>query len=65
MDAWEREHPGRLETIFRALGHVVPAQLADRDWFDFAALGARGNTPAPDAHAWLAGVPYALADAPV
>ncbi|EQD33437.1 C32 tRNA thiolase, partial [mine drainage metagenome] len=63
MDAWERQHPGRLETIFRALGNVVPAQLADRDLFDFAALGARGNTPAPDAHAWLAGVPHELAAA--
>jgi tRNA 2-thiocytidine biosynthesis protein TtcA len=63
MDTWERDHPGRLETIFRALGNVVPAQLADHDLFDFAALGARGNMPAPDAHAWLAGVPYELAEA--
>jgi tRNA 2-thiocytidine biosynthesis protein TtcA len=63
MDAWERDHPGRLETIFRALGNVVPAQLADRGLFDFAALGAHGDTPAPDAHAWLAGAPHELAGA--
>ncbi len=55
MAAWERQHPGRLETIFRALGSVAPSQLADRALFDFAALGARGG--APDAHAWLSGAP--------
>jgi len=55
MDDWERAQPGRLEHIFRALGHVAPSQLADRALFDFAALGARGG--AADAHAWLAGEP--------
>ena len=64
MDAWEREHPGRLETIFRALGNVAPAQLADHDLFDFAALGARAGMPVPDAHAWLAGVPHEPAEDP-
>ena len=39
MDAWEREHPGRSEIIFKALGHVAPSQLADRELFDFASLG--------------------------
>ncbi|HET7931810.1 MAG TPA: tRNA 2-thiocytidine(32) synthetase TtcA, partial [Rhodanobacteraceae bacterium] len=29
LDAWEREHPGRSETIFRALCNVAPSQLAD------------------------------------
>ncbi len=56
MDDWERQHPGRLETIFGALGHVAPSQLADRTLFDFAGLGARGN--GADAHAWLAGEPH-------
>ncbi len=37
---WERLHPGRVETIFRAIGNVAPSQLADPDLFDFAALGA-------------------------
>jgi tRNA 2-thiocytidine biosynthesis protein TtcA len=35
---WERQYPGRVETIFRAIGNVAPSQLADRDLFDFAAL---------------------------
>ena len=48
---WEREHPGRVENVFRALTSVTPSQLADRDLFDFASLGRRSNQPAqPD---WL------------
>ena len=35
---WEREHPGRTESIFSALKNVEPAQLADPRLFDFAAL---------------------------
>ena len=35
---WEREHPGRVETIFSAIKHVAPSQLADTALFDFAAL---------------------------
>ena len=54
LDDWERQQPGRLETIFRALGHVAPAQLVDRALFDFAGLGARADGPRADAHAWLA-----------
>ncbi|MBD8879983.1 tRNA 2-thiocytidine(32) synthetase TtcA [Rhodanobacter sp. 7MK24] len=40
LDEWEHEHPGRSETIFRALGNVAPSQLADRKLFDFEGLGA-------------------------
>lgn len=56
MDDWEHRYPGRIENIFRALGKVVPSQLADRDLFDFAGLGTyQDSRQAPDAHAWLAG----------
>lgn len=57
MDAWERETPGRIETIARALGNLRPAQLADPTLFDFLSLGRRGDAPLPDARAWLAGEP--------
>ncbi len=43
MEAWEQEHPARLEQIFAALGNVAPSQLADASLFDFASLGARGG----------------------
>jgi tRNA 2-thiocytidine biosynthesis protein TtcA len=35
---WEREYPGRTETIFRSIRNVAPSQLADSDLFDFASL---------------------------
>ncbi len=35
---WEARHPGRLETMFKAVTNVAPSQLADRDLFDFAGL---------------------------
>lgn len=53
LDAWEHEHPGRSETMFRALAHVAPSHLVDAELFDFAALGSRSETARPDAHAWL------------
>jgi Predicted ATPase of the PP-loop superfamily implicated in cell cycle control len=38
---WEREYPGRTETIFSALGNVSTSHLADPRAFDFGALEAR------------------------
>ncbi|MDR0184550.1 tRNA 2-thiocytidine(32) synthetase TtcA [Lysobacter arvi] len=62
MDAWERETPGRIETIARALGDIRPSQLSDPKLFDFLALGRHGDAPMPDAHAWLAGEPHDARD---
>jgi tRNA 2-thiocytidine biosynthesis protein TtcA len=36
---WQRQHPGRIENIFRAIANVSPSQLADRELFDFINLG--------------------------
>jgi tRNA 2-thiocytidine biosynthesis protein TtcA len=38
---WEREFPGRTESIFSALRHVEPEHLADPRRFDFAGLEGR------------------------
>ena len=38
LHEWERQHPGRTETIFSALSNVSPSQLADVNLFDFANL---------------------------
>ena len=35
---WERQYPGRTETIFRALGNVAPSHLLDQSLFDFQGL---------------------------
>src|SRR5690349_21386736 len=44
---WEKKHPGRLETVFNALGRVVPTHLLDRSLRDFASIRATG-IPTPD-----------------
>ena len=38
LQGWDRQHPGRLETIFSAICNVQPSQLADTELFDFASL---------------------------
>jgi tRNA 2-thiocytidine biosynthesis protein TtcA len=40
LSAWEREYPGRMQSIFSALQQIEPATLADPRQFDFAALRA-------------------------
>jgi tRNA 2-thiocytidine biosynthesis protein TtcA len=40
LAAWEREFPGRTETIFSAMRNVSLSQLADPAAFDFAGLDA-------------------------
>ncbi len=50
MAQWERESPGRIETIARALGDVRPAQLSDTKLFDFMSLAsALPTSPAMEA----------------
>ena len=40
LQSWDRQHPGRLETLFRSLQNVRPSHLLDRDQFDFLTLMA-------------------------
>ncbi len=47
LNEWEREHPGRIESIFAAMRDVVPSQLADPQCFDFAGLDDRRDATAP------------------
>jgi tRNA 2-thiocytidine biosynthesis protein TtcA len=53
LQAWEREHPGRVENVFRALSAVVPSHLADPALFDFKSLGASAAAAVPAARDWL------------
>ena len=39
---WEKRFPGRIESIFNALGNVVPTHLLDRRLHDFSGIRATG-----------------------
>ncbi|WP_218150153.1 tRNA 2-thiocytidine(32) synthetase TtcA [Neptunomonas qingdaonensis] len=38
LQAWDKQSPGRIETMFRSLQNVVPSHLADAELFDFKSL---------------------------
>ena len=38
LHVWEREQPGRINNIFRAICNVEPSHLADYDLYDFKGL---------------------------
>lgn len=38
LTQWDREFPGRVETIFNGLKNIKPSQLLDRQLFDFETL---------------------------
>jgi tRNA 2-thiocytidine biosynthesis protein TtcA len=40
---WEKQQPGRIQTIFGALTNVAPSHLLDRSLFDFANIEATGE----------------------
>ena len=48
LQAWDRQHPGRVETIFSALQKVSPSQLADQKLFDFIGLTLDRSAPIAD-----------------
>jgi len=35
---WEKQHPGRVENLFRSMHHIVPSHLMDGEAFDFQNL---------------------------
>jgi tRNA 2-thiocytidine biosynthesis protein TtcA len=43
LQAWEREQPGRVNNIFRAMTNVEPSHLADTNLYDFKSLSQANN----------------------
>ena len=43
LNSWEKQYPGRTETLFSAIKNVSPSQLADTTLFNFTDLHADKN----------------------
>ncbi|RUR78301.1 tRNA 2-thiocytidine(32) synthetase TtcA [Chlorogloeopsis fritschii PCC 9212] len=41
LQTWEKENPGRIDSLFRSLQNVCPSHLADPQLFDFASLNSQ------------------------
>lgn len=39
IKSWDKEHPKRVDIIFKSLSNVVPSHLLDRNLFDFTKIG--------------------------
>ncbi len=50
LSIWEKQNPGRVESIFTALQNIAPSQMADPALFDFAGLQIQ---PKPQAEAQI------------
>jgi len=48
LQGWEKQHPGRLENIFRSLQNISPSQLADNELFNFKDLELQRQKPTGD-----------------
>lgn len=44
---WEKRFPGRIETLFRSLAHIVPSHLMDKQLYNFNGQVAHGQ-PNPE-----------------
>src|SRR5699024_6147360 len=38
LQQWDRQYPGRIETMFSALQNIVPSHLCDAKLFDFKSI---------------------------
>jgi tRNA 2-thiocytidine biosynthesis protein TtcA len=39
---WERQYPGRIDSMFSAMGHIVASHMMDRNLYPFESLQATG-----------------------
>lgn len=45
LNQWDRQYPGRIETIFTAMQNTAPSQGVDREQFDFISLKRDPDVP--------------------
>jgi tRNA 2-thiocytidine biosynthesis protein TtcA len=41
--AWDRQHPGRIDNMFTAMGSIVPSHMMDRNLYPFTTIKAHGQ----------------------
>jgi len=42
LQGWEKQHPGRIDNMFRAMGQIVPSHMLDKQLFPFETIKATG-----------------------
>ncbi|RZQ56792.1 tRNA 2-thiocytidine(32) synthetase TtcA [Pseudidiomarina tainanensis] len=52
LKQWDRQYPGRIESMFTALQNIVPSHLADPTLYDFKSIQATGEENADGDHAF-------------
>lgn len=52
LRGWDKQYPGRVETIFSALQRVSPSQLADNAIFNFKDLMLDRSAPPEERRSW-------------
>ena len=45
LQGWEKQHPGRLDSIFRGISDIVPSHMLDPRLFDFKSLQQQPADP--------------------
>ena len=45
LQGWEKQHPGRLDSIFRGMSDIVPSHMLDAKLFDFQSLAQKPADP--------------------
>ncbi len=50
LGIWDKQYPGRIESLFRSIQNVIPSHLADSSLFNFQGLDQR--TDLPDGGDW-------------
>ena len=45
LQGWEKQHPGRLDSIFRGMSDIVPSHMLDAKLFDFQSLAQKPTDP--------------------
>jgi len=52
LRTWEKQHPGRIESMFRAMGHIVTTHMMDARLHDFRSARASGVPEPAGDHAF-------------